>query len=363
MSRRHLACGIVAACALVAALPASAQFYKNKSITMLINYGAGGNTDIEGRVFARHLPNHLEGKPNFIVADKPGAGGLVGMNYLGSGAVRADGMTVGFFTFNAVAPIVHDPGLKVRVSDFAFIAGVSQYQVTYGRVDMEPGMKKPADIVKAAQVYAAGYNPSTPQDVRQKLTLDLIGAKFRLITGFQSIGDINKAMMQKEINFTASSMPAYQSQTINNLIKPGIAMPFWYYQVSGPNGTFQKYPLLESQGVRGFTDVYKEIHGKMPSGPKWDAFVILNDIATSMLRFIVMPHGSPKAAVDEMRKAFAELATDQAFQAEYEKLINVKAEMVSAADGEAILAKLDKVDPAAVAALKEATRKDATRKK
>lgn len=362
MSRR-LVRGLVAACTVLAAMPASAEFYKNKSINMLINYGAGGNTDVEGRVFARHLPKHLEGKPNFVVTNKPGAGGLVGINYLGSGAVRADGLTVGFFTFNAVAPIVHDPGLKVNVSDFAFIAGVSQYQVTYGRADMEPGMKKPADIVKAKQVFAAGYNPSTPQDVRQKLTLELIGAKFRLITGFQSIGDINKAMMQKEVNFTASSMPAYQSQTINNLIKPGIAMPFWYYQVSGPNGTFQKYPLLESQGVRGFTDIYKEIHGKMPSGPKWDAFVILNDIATSMLRFIVMPHGAPKAAVEEMRKAFADLANDQAFQAEYERLINVKADLVSAADGEAILAKLGKVDAATVAALKAATKKDAPTKK
>lgn len=342
------------ACATAFAAPANAQFYAGKTITMLINYGAGGNTDIEGRVFARHLPDHLPGKPHIIVLDKPGAGGLVGMNYLGSGAVQADGMTFGFFTFNAVAPIVHDPALKVKVGDFAFIAGVSQYQAAYGRTDMAPGMKKPSDIVKAKLVYAAGYNPSTPQDTRLKITLGLIGAKFKMVTGFHSVGDINKAMMQNEVNFTASSMPAYQSQVLTNLIKPGIAMPFWYYQVQDANGNFKKYPLLEKEGVRGYVDVYKEVHGgKMPSGPKWDAFVILNDIATSMLRFIVMPHGAPKEAVNEMRKAFAELVNDPAFVADYVRLIKVKPQLVSAEEGEQILNRLDHVSPAAVTALKQ----------
>ncbi|MGH6991632.1 MAG: hypothetical protein ACREE3_17165 [Stellaceae bacterium] len=104
--RIRLAAGIAAAaCAAAFAAPANAQFYKGRSITMIINYGAGGNTDIEGRVFARHLSDHLAGKPNFVVIDKPGAGGLVGINYLGSGAVKADGLSFGFFTFNAVAPI------------------------------------------------------------------------------------------------------------------------------------------------------------------------------------------------------------------------------------------------------------------
>lgn len=353
--RLRFAAGLIGtACAMTFGTAAHAQFYSGKSITMIINYGAGGNTDIEGRVFARHLPDHLAGKPNFVVLDKPGAGGLVGINYLGSGAVRADGLTFGFFTFNAVAPIVHDPGLKVKISDFPFIAGVSQYQAAYGRKDMAPGMAKPSDIVKAKLVYAAGYNPSTPQDTRLKITLDLIGAKYKMVTGFRSIGDINKAMMQKEISFTASSMPAYQSQTLTNLIKPGIAMPFWYYQVQDINGNFKKYPLLENEGVRGYVDVYKEVHGgKMPSGPKWDAFVILNDIATSMLRFIVMPHGAPKAAVEEMRKAFAELENDRAFQDDYERLIKVKAQIVSAEEGEHILKRLDHVSPAAVQALKQ----------
>ena len=46
---------------------ALAQFYKGKTITMIINYPAGGPSDIEGRIVAQHLPNHIPGKPNVIV--------------------------------------------------------------------------------------------------------------------------------------------------------------------------------------------------------------------------------------------------------------------------------------------------------
>ena len=46
---------------------AVAQFYKGKTMTMIINYPAGGPTDIEGRIIAQHLPAHIPGKPTIIV--------------------------------------------------------------------------------------------------------------------------------------------------------------------------------------------------------------------------------------------------------------------------------------------------------
>ena len=311
MSRRLIG-GVLAACALLSTAPAGAQYYAGKTLTMLVNYGAGGNTDIEGRVFQRHLGKHLAGNPNILVTNRAGAGGLVGINYLGSGAVQADGLTFCFCTLNAVAPVIQDPGLKVRYEDFAFIAGVAQWSVSYVRKDVAPGMNKPTDIVKAANLFAAGYSPTTTQDIRIKLTLDLIGAKYKMVTGFRSSNDINHSMLQNETNYSTSSMPSFEGQVMTNMVKPGIVIPIWYYQMSGPNGTFKTSPVLTEQGVPTFVDVYKQVHGKMPSGPKWDAFVLINDLATSMLRAVLLPHGSPKAAVDELRKAFAALATDEA---------------------------------------------------
>ena len=61
--RLHAACLGLAMCAALAVAPcaASEPFYKGKRLSVLINYGAGGPADIEGRLFARHIGRHIDG--------------------------------------------------------------------------------------------------------------------------------------------------------------------------------------------------------------------------------------------------------------------------------------------------------------
>src|SRR5688500_352590 len=79
----------------------AADFYKSKTLTLLINYPPGGPTDIEGRLIARHLADHIPGKPTVIVKNMGGAAGNTGANFLGEIAAK-DGLTLGFFTWNPV---------------------------------------------------------------------------------------------------------------------------------------------------------------------------------------------------------------------------------------------------------------------
>ena len=65
---------------------------------MIINYPAGGPTDIEGRIVAQHLPAHIPGNPTIVVKNVGGAGGLIGSNQLGEAA--PNGETIGFFTLD-----------------------------------------------------------------------------------------------------------------------------------------------------------------------------------------------------------------------------------------------------------------------
>jgi tripartite-type tricarboxylate transporter receptor subunit TctC len=57
-----LSAAVVLAAALSAA-PAAAQFYKGKTLTLLVNYGVGGNIDTEARILARHLRSTLPALP------------------------------------------------------------------------------------------------------------------------------------------------------------------------------------------------------------------------------------------------------------------------------------------------------------
>ena len=107
--------------------PVSAQMYKGKTVTMIINYPAGAPTDIEGRIVAQYLPKHLPGSPTVIVKNVGGGGGMIGTNNLGEIA-KPDGMTIGFFTWNIISAMLGDPGLQDLQALFlgVFVGGVRQ---------------------------------------------------------------------------------------------------------------------------------------------------------------------------------------------------------------------------------------------
>jgi tripartite-type tricarboxylate transporter receptor subunit TctC len=57
---------------------ADEPFYKGKRLSLIINFAAGGPTDIEGRLLAKHLVKHIEGHPSIVAQNMDGAGGMIG---------------------------------------------------------------------------------------------------------------------------------------------------------------------------------------------------------------------------------------------------------------------------------------------
>src|SRR3954463_3454470 len=95
----------VAALALTGLLAAQAKadavedFYKGKTITMIVSYGPGGGYDIYGRLLASHMSKHIPGHPTIIINNMPGAGSLKGANYIYNVAPK-DGTAFGTFARN-----------------------------------------------------------------------------------------------------------------------------------------------------------------------------------------------------------------------------------------------------------------------
>ena len=114
---------------------AQAQFYKGKTVTMIVNYPAGGPTDLEGRIVALHLPHHIPGSPTIVVKNVGGAGGLIGSNQLGEAA--PNGETIGFFTLDVPGQLVGASSLRTRYSDFVLVAGVESPLVGQERAELE----------------------------------------------------------------------------------------------------------------------------------------------------------------------------------------------------------------------------------
>jgi tripartite-type tricarboxylate transporter receptor subunit TctC len=347
---------IAAAAVLVlSATPAGAQFYKGKTLTLMVNYGVGGNIDTEARILARHLPKHIPGSPTIIIQNTPGAGGLLAMNLLGLNIKsRADGLTAGYFTVSPTEPLIEDPALKINMSEhYVPIGGATGWTVAYARRDSPPGLQKPADIAKAQKIYFGGYSRGSSHDTRIRLALEVMNLPYQAVTGFPSAGDINKALQQNEINMTSSSLPAYQTQVVPNIVDTGIGLPLWHFAVIGPDGKPGGKEALIKQGIPLYTEVYREAFGVLPSGEKFEALLLMNDIATKLQRGFFLPKGAPDDAVADLRKAFQALASDPDFVADYERVTKDKPDFVGAAEVERVLDNMRAVRPAIRKVLKE----------
>src|ERR1043166_5060268 len=102
--RRSLALGAlaIAACASSSArADAVSDFYTGKAVNLVIGYAPGGGYDLYARTLARHIGQHIPGKPTIVVQNMPGAGSIKAANYL-YGIGPKDGTTFGGFARGAV---------------------------------------------------------------------------------------------------------------------------------------------------------------------------------------------------------------------------------------------------------------------
>jgi hypothetical protein len=213
-------------------------------------------------------------------------------------------------------------------------------------------LSKPADFAKATKIYFGGYSRSASHDTRIRLALEVMNLPTRRSPA-SSAGDLNKAFQQNEINMSTSSLPAYQTQVVPNIIATGIGIPLWHYAAIGADGAPEGNPSLTRQGIPVYTEVYKEAFGKMPSGEKFDALLLMNDIATKLQRGFFLPKGAPDDAVADLRKAFLALASDADFVSDYERITKEKPDFVGAEAVQRVFDKMRAVRPEIRKVLKE----------
>jgi tripartite-type tricarboxylate transporter receptor subunit TctC len=287
-----------------------APFYQGKTLNIVINFGAGGPTDIESRIFARHLSRHIPGSPSITVQNMGGGGGLTAVNYIGEVA-KADGYTAAYFTGALFQHQIKDPALRVDIGKFGFITGVHGVTVSYIRADVPPGIKKPSDFVKAQKFRAAGLGVSSSKDVRFRLSFDLLGLKYDYVTGYNNSSDARLAVQRGEAQYHDETLPSYRTQVEPQMVKTGMVTPIYYTDLVAPSGE-----ILASRDVpelQPFTYYYKEMFGKLPSGIKYEALKAANMSSTNMTRMVLMPPKAPPETIAILRKAFDSLSRDQDF--------------------------------------------------
>jgi tripartite-type tricarboxylate transporter receptor subunit TctC len=310
----------VAVCALLAIVPnvfADDPFYRSKRLTILINFASGGPTDIEGRLFAKHLTRHIDGQPGIVIQNMEGAGGIVGAKYLGEVAPR-DGTMAGYFTGTAFMYALDPERFRVDFKTYEFVATQAGTTVHFVRTDVAPGMKEPADIVKAQGLIGGGLSVDTPKDIRMRLAFDMLGISYKYVTGYRSSPSARLALQRGEINFFAESPPSYRGVIEPTLVRTGQVIPVFVDAGFDGKNFFVPDPV-KGLPIPMFHELYQQIKGTMPSGQYWDIYKSIISADGIIQRMIVMPPGAPQAAVEALRAAIARVNADKAYAEEAER--------------------------------------------
>jgi tripartite-type tricarboxylate transporter receptor subunit TctC len=174
----------VAVCPIGSAAQTVEEFYRGKSITMLIGGGAGGGYDTYARIFARHLSRHIPGSPNIIAKNMPAAAGLAAASALYTTAEK-DGSTIGAFTNGAAMdPLFGNPGARYDAQKFNWLGSIGKLQNVCATWHSSPVTSIEGARAREVIVAAAGATSNTAIVPR---TLNaLLGTRFKVIAGYDT---------------------------------------------------------------------------------------------------------------------------------------------------------------------------------
>jgi tripartite-type tricarboxylate transporter receptor subunit TctC len=207
--------------AAAAGAPAQAQsvadFYRGKTVNMLIGVGVGGEYDLQARLVARHISKHIPGNPNVVPQNLVGAGGINMANNLYNTAPR-DGTTIGMMGNNFPA------SQAVGAKNVKFDAGKMQWLGTIAPVVETmavwhtAGVKSVADLRKQETIAGASGRGAITYFYPMMMNA-FLDTKFKIVTGYPGGNQINLAMERGEVqarNNTWSSWKATRPQWIRD---------------------------------------------------------------------------------------------------------------------------------------------------
>ncbi len=128
---RHILLGFVSAFSFAAAAPAFAQdklasHYAGKTVRIVVGYPSGSGFDVYARTVSRYMGKHIPGKPNVIVQNMPGAGGLTSVAYMANVAPR-DGLTLALINpVNSTEPLLNPEVARFDSTKFRWLGSVNK---------------------------------------------------------------------------------------------------------------------------------------------------------------------------------------------------------------------------------------------
>jgi tripartite-type tricarboxylate transporter receptor subunit TctC len=287
---------------LTAAAPAAAQsvaeFYKDKTIAIVMGTGPGGSYDLYGRTIAAHLGRHIPGNPNVIVEHMPGAGGANAGNFI-FGVGPQDGSKI---LLSHALPLVEKlqggPNIRFQTQKFHWLGTYDSIAQVLAIWHTAPA--KTIAELKNTEIIVGAFNKNHLTYQWAMLLKTALGTRFKVIAGYRSGNDLNLAMERGEVH---SWVAAWANLTGTR-----------------PNWLRDKMVLTPVQFTMERHHDLKEVPTLLELTPPENRDVVeFISAGTPFARGLAVGPGVPADRVAALRRAFDETMKDRAFLADAEK--------------------------------------------
>lgn len=293
-------CGLVATSVPQATADAVAEFYRARTVTVVVSSSAAGGYDTLARVIARHIGRHIPGNPAFIVRNMPGAGGITATNFLYNNAER-DGSVIGLVQNNTpFEPLFGTKEARYDPIKFNWLGSPSSETAMVLIWHTVP-ISSVADLTTHEVTVGVSGANSTPAFFTRLMNA-MLGTKMKPINGYPGQNDVLLAMERRELDGHPSAFFSSVRTT-----RPG-----WLREKTA-RAILQCGPQkAELDDVPFAPDLVASDDGRLVMQA---AFAPL-----ALGRPFLVPPGVPSERVVALRKAFAATMADPDFLAEAETM-------------------------------------------
>ncbi len=295
---RQIALAAVAAAAIAGSSAARADavedFYKGKQISLILSAGAGGGYAQYAFAFAPYFSQHIPGKPNIVVQNMPGAGGIRAMIHLYQNAPK-DGTFLGLVHSSVpFAPVYGIEAAKFDPRQFNWLGSInatSAICVSW----TSSGVTKWDDLF-SGKFIVGGTGAGSQMETLPAMINKLFGTKIKIISGYTGGNDVYLAMERGEVTGRCGGL-------VSSILS---TRPDWFPQkkVSVPiQVALERNPM--------FPDVPSLVEFAKEERTKQILQLILSPL--EMDRPILAPPGVPAERVAALRAAFHATMNDPAF--------------------------------------------------
>jgi tripartite-type tricarboxylate transporter receptor subunit TctC len=270
------------------------DFYKGRRLSIIVSYVPGGGYDMYSRLLARHLPRHIPGKPSVIVQNMPGAGSVIGANYLFRIAPR-DGTTVGIFgPMQVLRQVIGAPGIEFESEKFNWLASANVGDVMVCLVTAASGVKNLDDAIKRQEPLVVGATqPGSTTLTWTTAYKEVLGANFKIVAGYSGATGVRTAMARGEVDAGCWQWSTIKATEAKTWLDTGKATVFTQAAIKKT----PELPHVENALDRAKSKTEREILSALL-------------IESSLGRPYVAPPGVPNERVQILRRAFLDTLRD-----------------------------------------------------